>query len=109
MEVVYRKGRITAVELEQEFGGRVQNATVRKQLRILEERGHLTHTLEDGRFVYEPAHSQHNAAKGAMQNLLSTFFKASVDEAFSTLISAKDSKLSDEELARLDAILEKVR
>ena len=106
MELAFQRQRITAVELEELLPGRPSNSTVRTQLRILEQRGHLTHTEEDGRFVYVPAQPRAAAAMTALDGVLKTFFHGSVEQAFMTLLSRREAKLSPEELARLTQIIE---
>ncbi|HEY3780177.1 MAG TPA: BlaI/MecI/CopY family transcriptional regulator [Fimbriimonadaceae bacterium] len=106
MDLVYERGRITAVELEQELPGSLSNSTVRTQLRTLEERGHLRHEDQEGRFVYFPTRLKPNAAKSAMQRFLKTFVSGSAEQALTTLLSAKESELSDSDLVRLQKIIE---
>ncbi|MEO7714844.1 MAG: BlaI/MecI/CopY family transcriptional regulator [Capsulimonas sp.] len=106
MEIAFQRQRITAAELEELLPGRPSNSTVRTQLRILEQRGHLTHVEEDGRFVYAPATPRASAAMAALDGVLKTFFQGSVEQAFLTLLSRREAKLSPEELARLTQIIE---
>ena len=65
MEAAFRRGRVTAADLEELLPGRPSNSTVRTLLRILESRGHLTHVEEEGRFVYLPVLPRANAARSA--------------------------------------------
>ena len=106
MEIAFQRQRITAAELEELLPGRPSNSTVRTQLRILEQRGHLTHTEEDGRFVYATATPRASAATAALDGVLKTFFQGSVEQAFVTLLSRREAKLSPEELDRLTQIIE---
>ncbi len=106
MEIAYERGRITATELEAELPGSPSNSTVRTQLRILEERGNLTHLQENGRFVYMPARTKPSAARAAMQRFLRTFVDGSLEKALVTLLSAKEAELSAEELERLKRIVD---
>lgn len=109
MDIVYERGRITAAELEKALPGELANATVRAQLRTLEERGHLRHFEEDGRFVYVPTRPKPSAAKAAMRRFLRTFVNGSVDGALATLLSAKETDLTVEELDRLQKVLDEAR
>jgi BlaI family transcriptional regulator, penicillinase repressor len=106
MELVYQRGRVSATELEEALPGSPSNSTVRTHLRLLEQRGHLSHVEEEGKFVYLPTRAKPNAAKSAMKRFLTTFVDGSVEEAFATLLSAKETKLTPEELDRLAKMIE---
>src|SRR5476649_430857 len=106
MDVAYRQGTITAGELETLLAGNPSNSTVRTQLRILEERGQLVRFELDGHYAYRPARPKHNAAVAAMQRFLQTFVDGSVEMALGTLLTAKEADLSDEDLARLQSLIE---
>lgn len=109
MEIAYRQGQVTAADLERELPGSPNNSTVRTQLRVLEERGQLVRFEENGRYAYRPANEKPSAAKAMMQRFLSTFVDGSVEQALSTLISAKGAQLTDEEIERLQQMLEEAK
>jgi BlaI family penicillinase repressor len=106
MDIAYRQGQVTAADLEKELSGSPNNSTVRTQLRILEERGHLSRTEENGRYIYRPAREKPNAAKATMQRFLQVFVDDSLEQALSTLLSAKGADLTDADIERLQAMLE---
>lgn len=106
MDLAFEKGPISAADLERLLPGEPANSTVRTQLRQLEERGLLKHYEEDGRFLYLPTASPQSAAKVAMRKFLRSYFKDSLELAFTTLISAKEADIDDEELARLHKIID---
>jgi BlaI family transcriptional regulator, penicillinase repressor len=106
MDVAYRQGTVTAADLERLLTGKPSNSTVRTQLRVLEERGHLVRIDQDGHYAYRPARPKQNAAVAAMQRFLQTFVDGSVEMALGTLLTAKEADLSDEDLARLQTLIE---
>jgi len=106
MEILYVKGRATAAEVEEELPGSPTNATVRTQLRELENRGLLRHTVEKGKFYYEPTRAKPSAAVDAMRRFLQTFVDDSLEQALVTMLSAKETDLTDTDLARLRQIIE---
>jgi len=106
MDIAYRQGTVTAGDLEQQLGGNPSNSTVRTQLRVLEERGHLIRFDMDGHYAYRPAHPKQNAAVAAMQRFLQTFVDGSVEQALGTLLTAKEADLTDDDLARLQGLIE---
>ena len=106
MDVAYRQGTITAADLERQLDGNPSNSTVRTQLRVLEQRGFLIRFDQDGHYAFRPARPRQNAAVAAMQRFLQTFVDGSVEMALGTLLTAKEADLSDEELDRLQALIE---
>jgi len=109
MEAVFRRGRVTAADLEDALPGRPSNSTVRTLLRILESRGHLTHIEEEGRFVYLPTRPRANAARSALDGILHTFFEDSVEQAFAALLSAREARLTPDDLDRLSEMIQRAR
>jgi predicted transcriptional regulator len=109
MELIHERGRVTAAEREEGLPGRPANSTVRTHLRVLEARGLVRHVVEDGKFVYFPTEDRPSAAKSLMQRALKTFFSGSVDLAFATLLEARDTQLSVEELDRIEAMIKEAR
>src|SRR5258706_591597 len=55
MDVLYRRTRATAADVMAELPGEPNYSTVRTQLRVLEDKGHVRHEEEGGRYVYAPA------------------------------------------------------
>jgi hypothetical protein len=55
MDILYRRGRATAAEVNEDLPGEPHYSTVRTQLRVLEEKGHVKHAEEGLRYVYMPA------------------------------------------------------
>lgn len=109
MELVYERERLTAGELETLLPGGPSNSTVRTLLRILEEKGHLRHETEEGRFVYFPTRPRQAEARSALKGIVQTFFGGSVPEAVATLLSGEGARMTDEELAELQALIERAR
>ncbi len=58
LEELYRRGEATASEIQASVADDLANATIRTQLRILEEKGAVTHRRDGKRFVYRPAQSR---------------------------------------------------
>lgn len=109
MELVYQRERLTATEATELLPGKPSNSTVRTLLRILEEKGSLRHVEEDGKYVYFPVHPRQAAARTALQGVVKTFFKGSVSDVVAALLSEKSGGLSDEELGRLQEMIDKAR
>src|SRR6187399_3257002 len=109
MDIVYRLGRATAHDVLDHLPDPPSYSAVRALLRLLEERGHVRHVEEGGRYVFLPAVSRGEARRKALSHVVSTFFGGSVEEAMLTLVESSRSKLSSEELDRLAEIVENAR
>ncbi len=109
MDALYRRGRATAGEIRRELPGGPTDSTVRTQLRVLEEKGHVRHEEHGLRYVYCPVVSRHAARRSALKHLVDTFFEGSPANLVTTLIGPDAANLSDEELDRIARLIEAAR
>jgi BlaI family transcriptional regulator, penicillinase repressor len=109
MELLYRKEPATANDLMALLPGEPSNSTVRTLLRILEEKGQVTKTEEDGKYIYSPAKAKKAAAKTALNRVLDTFYQGSVRDVVATLLDEEKNRLSDEDLDQLQEMIDKAR
>jgi predicted transcriptional regulator len=109
MDVLYRRTRATAAEVMGELPGEPNYSTVRTQLRVLEDKGHVRHEEEGGRYVYAPAVPRHAARKSALKHLVETFFDGSAEQVVAAVLGGEASRLSEEELDRVSALIDKAR
>ncbi len=107
MDVLYRHGKATAHEVLEGLADPPSYSAVRALLRLLEERGHVKHTVDGQRYVYAPAVPRGDARKSALTHLLKTFFAGSVEEVVAALVDR--SKLSRQELDRLSDIIDRAK
>ena len=84
-------------------------SAVRALLRILEEKGHVRHEEDGPRYVYLPIVPAARARRTAVTHLVKTFFQGSAERAVSALIEHSDTKLSDDEIARIERIIAAAR
>jgi predicted transcriptional regulator len=109
MDVLFRRGRATAAEVMGELPGEPSYSTVRTQLRVLEEKGHVRHEEDGVRFVYMPAVARHAARKSALRHLVDTLFDGSVEQTVAALLGGDGTRLSDEQIARIAGLIEKAK
>lgn len=109
MDILYEKGKASASEVMETLPDPPGYSAVRALLRILEEKGHARHEEDGKRYLYLPTQPQSSAARGALRNVLRTFFGGSLSQAVATLISDRESDLSEDDLARLEIIIEEAR
>src|ERR687892_1288832 len=86
MDTLYPRGRATAAEVNGDLPGEPHYSTVRTQLRVLEEKGHVRHAEEGLRYVYMPAVPRRAAGKSALKHLVDTFFDGSAENAVAALL-----------------------
>jgi predicted transcriptional regulator len=106
MEALYGREGATANEILHSLPDSPSNATVRTLLRILEQKGFVSHEDVDGRFVYRTAVSRERAGRGALHRLVDTFFQGSIKDAVATLLDESDQPLSEHEVAELRNLIE---
>jgi len=109
MDVVYRLERATVQEVLDQLDDPPSYSAVRALMRLLEDKGHLTHIAEGNRYVYSPTQAKDKASKSALRHLLDTFFDDSVETAVAALLDVKSKDLTDQELDRLRQLIEDAR
>ena len=109
MDILYRRGRATAGDVMEDLSGHPNYSTVRTQLRVLEDKGHVTHEEEGLRYVYSPAVPRSSARKSALRHLVDTFFDGAPENAVAAILGGEGSKLSDEQLDRIGELVKESR
>ena len=109
MDAPHARGQATAAEVLAALPSPPGYSAVRALLRILEEKGHIRHRREGARYVYLPRTSPDKARRSALQRVVETFFQGSAIGAMAALLETKDSEFSDEELTRLQGLINKAR
>ncbi len=109
MDILYRRRRATAAEVRTELPGSPSDSTVRTQLRVLEQKGHVRH-LEDGpRYVYRPTVPTGAARRSALAHLVETFFDGSSEQLVAALVGPDGTDLADDELERIEQLIARAR
>lgn len=109
MDLLYRHGRLGAAEVRDQLPEQPSYSAVRGLLRVLEEKGHVTHVEEDQRYIYVPTVPADSARKSALRHVLDTFFAGSTELAVAALLDEKAGELSDNELKRMEKMIERAR
>jgi predicted transcriptional regulator len=107
MDILYRRGRATAGEVMVDLSGDPHYSTVRTQLRVLEEKGHVRHEEQGLRYVYTPAVPRSSARRSALRHLVNTFFDGSTEHAVAALLGGEGARLSEDELQRIADLVRK--
>jgi len=109
MDVLYRLQRATVGEVLEGLPDEPSYSTVRAQLRVLEEKGHLRHEEEQLRYVYLPAAPAHQIRRSAVKHLIDTFFEGSPEKVVEALVGRDGRGLSDETLDRIAELIDRAR
>jgi BlaI family transcriptional regulator, penicillinase repressor len=97
--LVWQMGTATAEQVRGALKRPLKESTVRTVLRRLEDKGHLSHTVEGRTFVFRAAESRGRAAAKAVQRIADWFCEGSVAEVVTGLVDAR--MLDKADLARI--------
>ena len=109
MDILYRRGRATAGEVMQDLTGEPSYSTVRAQLRVLKEKGHVRYEEQGLRYVYLPIVPRHEVRQSALRHVVETFFEGSTQKVVAALLGSEGSRVSREQLDRIAELVEKAR
>jgi len=109
IDVLYRLGRATAADIMGQLHDSAGYSTVRTQLRVLERKGHVRHEEEGLRYIYLPTVPRHAARRSALRHLVDTFFEGSTTKAVAALLGGEASRVSDEDLRRIEELVKNAR
>ena len=109
IDVLYRRGRATAAEVMADLPGEPSYSTVRTQLRVLEAKGHVRHEQDGQRYVYAPAVPRGTVRRSALKHLVETFYEGSVEQAVAALLGGEGSRLTEDQLDRIEDLIKKAR
>ena len=109
MDVLFRLGKATAEEVMHELSGKRSYSTVRTQLRVLEQKGHVRHEERGRQFVYTPAVPRRTARKSALRHVVDTFFDGSVEKVVAALLGGEGARVTGKELDRIGDLVASAR
>ena len=109
MDILYRRGRATANEVMSDLPDSPGYSTVRTQLRVLEEKGHVQHTEQALKYVYEPSVARKDVRHTALTHVVNTFFEGSVQKVVAALLGREKKRITADELERIAEMVDKAR
>jgi predicted transcriptional regulator len=109
IDILYRRGKATAAEVMEDLPGDSSYSTVRTQLRVLEEKGHVRHEQDGQRYVYSPAAPRGTVRRSALKHLVETFYEGSVEQAVAALLGGEGARLTEDQLDRIEDLIRKAR
>jgi BlaI family penicillinase repressor len=103
MKVLWARGASTVAQVRDALEEDLAYTTVLTMLRTLEAKGHVDHDEEGKAHRYRATVSEATARRSALSKVVDRVFGGSAELLLTHLV--KDRKLSDDELARLRALL----
>ncbi len=104
MRLLWQRGESAVADLVAALSGDPQAATlaytsVLTTVRILEQKGYVTHRQEGRAFLYTPCVAEHEASRSEIKHVLQRFFGNSRERLLLSLLG--DDDITTEELERL--------
>ena len=109
LEALYRRGEASVGDVLAELPDPPSYSAVRTFLRILEDKGHVTHIQDGAKYIYHPVNARKPVAREALTKLMETFFGGRPEQVVAALLTNEERKLSDDELERLLALIAEAR
>lgn len=106
MDIIYERKEATAQQVLERLPNPPSYSTVRALLRVLEEKGHLSHKQDGPRYIFLPTLSKDEARRNALRHILKTFFDGSTEKVVAALLDISDKDLSDEDYQKLSQLIE---
>ena len=99
LNLVWKHGPTTADAVQKLLARPLKESTVRTVLRRLEDKGYLSHTVDNRTFIYTATEDRSKAAARAVKRIVDRFCNGSVEEV---LVGMVDAQILDRrELQRL--------
>ena len=109
MDILYKLERASVGQVLSKLADKPSYSTVRAQLCVLEEKGHVRHEEHGLRYVYVPAVPRDVARRSALRHLVETFFDGSTEKVVAALLGGEVARISPEEFDRLARLIAKGR
>lgn len=101
MEILHRRGEATVAEVLRDLPDPPTYSAARSVLRILGEKGLVTHVEDGPRYLYRPAVPTEEARDEVLEQVVRTYFAGSAEQAVTALLRMSDTDLSDREIEAL--------
>ena len=109
MSALYAHGPSTVGEILDRIPDPPSYSAVRATLKVLEEKGYVSHNVDGRRYLYRPTVSPEKARSAALTELVRTFFAGSAEHAAVALLRMTDASDSESTVERLAEMVERAR
>jgi BlaI family transcriptional regulator, penicillinase repressor len=109
VEILLSTGESTAGEIHRLLPAPPSYSAVRALLRVMEDKGVLSHKNDGPRYVYKPTIAPAKARQSILKQVLDNLFHGSREQLVAALLDPGSDPISREELDRLAAKIEEAR
>lgn len=109
IDILLSTGEATASTIRKRMPEAPSYSAVRALLRVMEDKGVLTHKSDGPRYVYKPTMAPAKARQSILKQVLDNLFHGSREQLVAALLDPGADQISREELDRLAAKIEKAR
>ncbi len=106
MEVVFAFGEASVNQVWESIADAPSRTAVRTMVRILEEKGHLTHIQQGREFIYRPTQPRDTVGRSALNRVLDTFYNGSLADALAAQLFDDNEPLNDDQLEKLGKLIQ---
>jgi BlaI family penicillinase repressor len=103
MQLIWAQGPMTAELVRERLARKLKESTVRTVLRRLEDKGYLSHTVDQRTFVFQATEAPQRVAARAVKRIVDWFCNGSVEEV---LVGMVDSAMLDDR--QLQALAQRI-
>jgi BlaI family transcriptional regulator, penicillinase repressor len=104
MNVLWSLGSATVAEVRERLPDELAYTTVLTLMRILEQKGHVTHTKQGRAFQYRPAVERAEAGRSMLRRMTDKLFRGSSELLMAELVS--DRSVTEEEIRAMRRLLD---
>lgn len=101
MDILHRRGEATAADVLADLELAPSYSAVRALLRVLEQKGSVTHVERGRTYVYRPTASPAATRRQALKHVVFTFFGGSIEQAASALLDLSRGEIDEPVKKRL--------
>ncbi len=109
MEIVYARSTASANDVLADLKDPPTRTSIRTILRILEQKGHLTHAQQGREFVYKPVAARDKVGRSALRSVLRAFFADSLPGALAAYLSDPKTTLSSADARDTKTLIDQAR
>ena len=109
MEIIYRASSASVEKIRASMPQPASYSAVRVIVNVLERKGHLKHVKLGKKYIYNATAPRTKAVRGAIKNLLSTYFGNSLPRAVAAMVQQHAKDLSDEDMRELIRVIEQAK
>ena len=105
MDILHRSGEASVTQVLVQLPEPPSYSAVRALLRILEEKGHVTHDTHERRFIYTPTSRRSTTGLAQLHHVVRTFYRASTTETIAVLLAHPLKPFTEFEIKRLRGLI----